>query len=142
MEDSKVLFEKYATELQALPDVTATQSKDEDGLTWTFVSTARGSLKVELKLWQRRADFVLLDVEGVDTGYWNTAEENDLDYHIDLAKAALLGRVAYNRSPILRRKEVCFKVGDAWECTLTDDAGSYHYIKTRKILRSKINGSK
>lgn len=141
MEGSKVLFEKYATDLQALPDVIASQSKDEDGLTWTFVSTAPKSLKVELKWWQRGADFVLLDVEGVDTGYWHTAEETDFNYHIDLAKAALLGRVAYNHSPILRRKEVCFKVGDTWQCTLTDNAGSYHYIKTRKILRSEISGS-
>jgi len=36
---------------------------------------------------------------------------------------------------VFRFREVCFKVGDSWACTLTDHALSYHYIKTRKKLR-------
>ncbi|MET1033233.1 MAG: hypothetical protein ABWX94_01920 [Candidatus Saccharimonadales bacterium] len=140
MDDSRTLFEKYSTELKALPNVTGSQSKDEDGLVWTFTSTTPNSLKVELKWWQKDADFILLDVEGVDCGYWHTAEEETLDYHIELAKAALLGDIAYNRSTIFRLKEVCFKVGDTWECTLTDNnVGTYHYIKTRKTLRLKTD---
>jgi hypothetical protein len=142
MGDSQTLYEKYTAELKGVRGVSASQSSDEDGLASTFIGSSPGSLKVELKWWQRGADFVLLDIEGVDTGYWHTAEEEDLDYHVGLAKAALLGQVAYNRSPILRRKEVCFKVGNAWECTLTDNAGSYHYIKTRKVLKSETSSLK
>ncbi len=129
------MFEKYAAELKRVSGVKVSKSKDADGLMWTFVGTNPKSLKVELQWWQKGADFILLNIEGVDCGYWHTAEEETLDYHIELAKAALLGKVVYNRSPVLRLKEVCFRVGDAWECTLTDTAGSYHYIKTRKTLR-------
>ncbi|MBL8159997.1 hypothetical protein JNJ66_06080 [Candidatus Saccharibacteria bacterium] len=46
-----------------------------------------------------------------------------------------MGRVGYNRSPIFKFKEVCFRVDGKWECTLTDKAGSYHYIKTRKKIK-------
>jgi hypothetical protein len=59
----------------------------------------------------------------------------DLDFHIKFAATALRGDVTYNRSAILRYKEVCFRVDGGSVCTLTNNAGRYHYIKHRKKLR-------
>ena len=137
MEDSKKKYQDYAAELKALPGVSATERKDKSGIAWTFTSTQPCALEVELRWWQKGADFIALYVEGVDCGYWHTAELETLDYYIELAKAALRGDVATNRSPIFKFKEACFKVGDSWECTLTDNAGAYHYIKTRKRLNNR-----
>ena len=126
--------------LKSLPNVTATEFKDKNGIGTLFKSDADGALDVELRWWQNGGDFLAIDVDGVDCAYWHTGEVETLDYHIDLARAALLGRVAYNRSPFLRLEEVCFKIGDAWECTRTDRREwSFHYIKTRKKIKESYN---
>jgi hypothetical protein len=96
---------------------------------------ASGSLQVTLYHWTRGADFVGIEIPGVDCAYWHTAEEEDLDYHIELAKAALRGDVAYNRSPFMRYKEVCFKAHGTWECTRIDNTAIFHYLTTRKHLK-------
>ena len=136
METSESQFKRYATELKELEDVSAVYEQDSEKEAWTYNGSSPNSLEVTLYHWTKGADFVGIEIPGVDCAYWHTAEEEDLDYHIELAKAALRGDVAYNRSPIMRYKEVCFKVNDAWECTRIDNSTSFfHYIATRKHLK-------
>lgn len=129
------MFTEYAEVLKCLPKVTGVYREESEKSVWIFKSDEPNALRVKLYHWHKGGNFVGIDVEGVDCAYWHTAEEGSLDYHIQLASAALGGDVQRSRSPVLRREEVCFKIGDAWECTLTDRAGSFHYIKTRKSLR-------
>lgn len=127
------MFERYAKELQKATSIKALDNNNDEKISKVFSSNARNALKVTLYRWKRGADFVGLEIEGVDTCYWHTAEEENLDYHIKLAWAALKGEIEYNKSPILRLPEVCFKIDNAWHCTLTDKMGAlpYHYIKIR-----------
>lgn len=130
------LFKRYATELNELAGVSAIYEQDSEKEAWTYRSSSPNSLEVTLYHWTKVGDFVGIEIPGVDCAYWHTAEVEDLDYHIELAKAALRGDVAYNRSPIMRYKEVCFKVNDAWECTRIDNSTAFfHYITTRKHLK-------
>ena len=127
------MFERYAKELQEATNIKALDDNNEDRLSKVFTSSEQNALKVTLYRWKRGADFVGLEIEGVDTGYWHTAEEENLDYHMKLARAALKGEIEYSKSPILRLPEVCFKVNGEWHCTLTDKISAlpYHYIKIR-----------
>jgi hypothetical protein len=138
--DNHNKFTEYAVQLKSLPDVKSKLTKQTDAETWEFRSSRPNGLDVTLEynLSGPIAGEITLQVDGVDCSYWHTVEVPDLDYHIELATAALKGGVAYNRSAIFKHREVCFKVGDSWECTLTDKAGSYHYIKHRKKLRHPI----
>ena len=136
METSRSQFKRYAAELKELKGVSATYEQDSEKEAWTYSSSSPNSLGVTLYHRTKGADFVGIEIPGVDCSYWHTAEEEDLDYHIELAKAALRGDVAYNRSPIMRYKEVCFKVNDAWECTRIDNTTAiFHYLTTRKHLK-------
>jgi hypothetical protein len=131
----KSQFKRYATELKELRGVFATYERDSEKEAWTYSSSSPNSLGVTVYHWTKGADFVGIEIPGVDCAYWHTAEEEDLDYHIELAKAALRGDIAYNRSPIMRYKEVCFKVNGAWECTRIDNTAIFHYLTTRKHLK-------
>jgi hypothetical protein len=131
----KEMFEDYFKELKALPGVSAKHREGKDKEEWIFSGTHPNALEVSLYWWKSEGSYVGLDVEGVDCGYWHTAEVETLDYHIDLAIAALKGEVAYNRSPVLRLEEACFKLGDSWHCTRTKGDHFYHYITTRKKLK-------
>jgi hypothetical protein len=135
METSKSQFKRYAAELKKIRSVSATYERDDEKEAWIYSSPASGSLQVTLYHWTRGADFVGIEIPGVDCAYWHTAEEEDLDYHIELAKAALRGDVAYNRSPFMRYKEVCFKAHGTWECTRIDNTAIFHYLTTRKHLK-------
>ena len=132
----------YVKVLEAISGVSVARSSDEDGKTWVFTPTAKNSLKVTLDYSSnfRGQALTSLVIEGVECGYWHTGEEKNLDFHILLAQAALQGDVAYNRSRLFRFKEVCFRVGDSWVCTLTDKSkSSYHYITHRKKLRGLVH---
>jgi hypothetical protein len=80
-----------------------------------------------------------IEIKGADRAYWYAAELENLDYHLDVAKAALKGDVSYNRSPIMRFKEVCFKVDGIWQCTRVGSNVKFHYIKKRKHIKETKN---
>lgn len=135
MNEQEIIFQKYARELLSLPNIRVVDVSDGDRTSKEFISKmGKPSLRVTLYLWRKGASFVGLDIEGTNTGYWHTAEEIDLDYHMKLAKAALKGDFAYNKSPLLRLNEICFKSESAWHCTRTNQNSSYHYIKLRNDI--------
>lgn len=133
------MFTEYADMLKSLPGVTATRAENGDREKYIFTSSAPNALETTLYLWKGDGCFVDLEVQGVDTSYWHTAEEESLDGHIAFAKAALRGDVAYGRSPILKFNEVCFKLDGKWECTRADGNHSFHYITRRKRPRGKAS---
>lgn len=77
---------------------------------------------------------VYLDIEGVDTAYWNTDEERELDDQLRYAMLALKGEYKYNVSPILKLQEICFRVNGGWHCTRREKNSRYHYMKHRDRL--------
>ena len=136
------MVEGYVKELREVPGVSVTSTGDNNDKKWVFTPSVRESLKVTLEYSRnfQGLAFTSINIDGVDCGYWHTGEENDLDYFVELAMAALRGEIAYNFSPIFRFKEVCFRIQDFWVCTRTEaDSGSYHYITHRKKLRSEVN---
>jgi hypothetical protein len=134
------MAEGYVKKLRQVPGVSMTSLGDDDDKEWVFKPTARNSLKVSLEYSRnfQGLAFTSINIVGVDCGYWHTGEEKDLDYHVELAIAALRGEIAYNLSPIFRFKEVCFRIQDFWVCTRTEaNSGSYHYITHRKKLKNE-----
>lgn len=140
MEDTTIQFKRYAAELKALRSVSATHEQDGKREAWVYSSTLPNSLQVTLYRyqWEHGSPLIGIEIEGVDCGYWHTDEAETLDYHIELAKAALAGDIARNISPIIHYKEICFKVNDQWECTRVASAieKTFHYITTRKRIRA------
>ncbi len=128
------MFQQYADMLKAIPGVASKFQEKEDSTVYSFTSSNSNSLDVELSGYGRTTA-IFLTIQGTNCAYWNTAEEENLDYHIKLAAAALKGDVTYSRSPILHIKEVCFKVDNVWHCTLTRDSG-FGYIKQRQKLKN------
>jgi hypothetical protein len=143
---NRLLFKKYAKELSALPNVSASHTLESDVETWEFTSITAGSHSVSINLFNEKsgASWVSVDIEGAYTGYWNTVEEEqvnykdtNLDFYIELAKASLAGEVRYNRSRILQIREICFKHGSGYCCTRVDGDYRYSYTAMRKHLRGK-----
>ena len=117
--------------------IKVSKNTDKKGTSYTLTAPNPSSLKVEI--WANiEMSLAGIDIEGVDSGYWHTAENNNLDLYITLALEALKGNYRFNKS-LLGVDEICFKTNKNWVCTRTSGSHSYHYIRTRNwLVRSKL----
>jgi hypothetical protein len=132
---SSSLYNKYVAILSEFPNIVATKHTDEDSIYMEFVSPKPNSLKVTLYKQYASGYFVGIKIAGVDTSYWHTADENEnLDFYVDLALAALGGNIRHSNSRFMKFKEICFEIKGVWYCTRVAGANSYHYISKKKKL--------
>lgn len=128
-------FLSYSEKLKAVDGVNPKYNKSKSEEKWVFTSSHPNALRVELTYYTDTdlSGEVSLYIEDVDTGYWHTEEQpKGLDFHLELATAALRGDVKVNKSPILKFEERCFKVGDTWYCVRKGNP-TYGYIKKRTL---------
>lgn len=128
-------FSQYCDTLAALPGVNNTRDESSKSITSNFTSKNKNAMSVTVSLVKARAEmseFLMVQIVGINCDFWNTVEHQDLDFFIDLASDALLGKVVNHRTPIFRRKEVCFKVEGGWACVPVSK--SFRSITHRKKL--------
>ena len=132
------MFDDYTKELIRIPGVNMTEEKAQYGIVRKFTGTNSKSLSVIFAHLMRGGDFLMLEIDGVDCGYWNTAEKENLDLYIETAIASLEGNVQFNLSPIFRRKEGCFLVQDGtWVCVPVKSI--FTNVSIRKNLKHPIS---
>lgn len=143
MTSATELYDQYVVELSSISGVEVSQKVDIRNSIAIFNSSNPGAITVTLCLKSLDGiddhsdhDILLLDIDGVDCGYWNTDDDPSLKSYIPYAESALRGDVKLNRSPIFGFREICFKSEDEyWVCTRAND-GEHHifsYLKKRRL---------
>lgn len=135
MKTAHETYEDALTKLKSLAGVSFTEQLEEYERTVMFVGSSVNSFNVTVYL-ADNIGIAGIDIEGIDCGAWNTSESDTLDFYVEIAEAALLGRVAINVSRVFKRKELCFKTGETWRCApYGSKEPSVSYMTTRKKIK-------
>lgn len=112
-------FNNYVEVLSSVPQVSTQKSQHAKGTSYIFKTRHKNSLTVKLDLFTKKAqmsEYICLSIDKLWCRYWNTSEQDNLDFLVELATDGLLGKVTFGRSPILLRKEACFHRSEGWVC--------------------------
>lgn len=127
--DSKLPAEKLAKEYihkigQLVPDVTVTKQKD------TFLLRSKAADRKAVEMYFDHS-LLGIDIDGLQTGYWNTAEVEDLDFYFWVAVGFLRNGALVTRT-IFGRKRYWIKLDElrVWvkmrpEGSISDSDGFY-----------------